>query len=523
MSLSAALAEWAAGLRFTDIPVRVVDRSRLQVLSVLGAVFAGYGHDASQRVYRVAKSRGGSGATMLPNGEATSPENAIYAHAAFGVVHDFDDYLFAGHTGHSSVLASLAFGETAGSSGKDFLVAQTIANELGGRLGASMFFSNQNGQMWSYIHNLGSAVAGARLMGLDAEGINRAVGIAFAQPPFALSPGFMGGESKILIAAEPAAQGARAAELAREGMTAPHDALGDPQGFLAKFARHPLDWMFTGLGDAWLSDTLTYKVVPGCAYIDGAADCLEEVRAAFADKNGRALAPGDVASIKVWGSVLTVGMEMMCALYRSREAVTTVGCNFSVPLSMAVSIIAGELVPEALSGWMLESRRDEILALADRITLEHDPALTSRLGGLEQAGIDMGAAIAGVPPADLGRLGEAMLAFGRGDMTRGDESQRIIPTLEGKSFEGFEMRIPARMELTAKTGETYSAEVDIPTGAAGRPFEETKALVEKKFLRNAGYHLGEERAQEALEAIQKIEETGRISDLVPLLVKARSN
>jgi 2-methylcitrate dehydratase PrpD len=523
VSLTRRISEWAANLAFEDIPVRVIDRCKLQILSVLGAVFAGYGDDAGQRIYRVALRQGGEGSTLLPNGESITPAGALWAHAAFGVVHDFDDYLFAGHTGHSSVLASMAYAEREGRSGKDLLVAQTAVNELGGRLGASMLFGPQNGQMWSYIHNLGSAVSAGRLVGLDAEGIRRAIGVAFLQPPYALAPGFFQGESKILIAAEPAAAGARAAELAREGMTAPLDPLADDQGFLHRFAKHPLDWMFTGLGSAWVSDSLTYKVVPGCAYIDGAVDCLDEVRQAFREKNNRELAVEDVKKIRVWGSILTVGMEMLCSMYRTREELTTVGCNFSVPLSLAVSLIAGELVPEALSGWFLDRRRDEILALSDRISVDLDFALTARLGGLEQAGVDLASAIAGVEPQALGRLGEAMAAFSGGRDRLGDPSTRVVPDLKDASFEGFEMRIPARIALETQGGDEFSAEVEVPTGAAGRPFDETRRLVHGKFLRNAGRYLGDEQAHEALALIERIEEVDEVGELVKSVVRNKPN
>jgi 2-methylcitrate dehydratase PrpD len=519
MSLTRTISGWAADLSFDQIPPRIIDRNKLQIMSVLGAVYAGYGHPASQRVYRVVSADNGGPATLLPGGERVLTASALWAHAAFGVVHDFDDYLFAGHTGHSSVLASLAFGEREESSGTDFLTSQTIVNELGGRLGASMLFGPQNGQMWSYIHNLGSAVAGARLMGLDADGITRAVGIAFLQPPYALSPSFFGGESKSLIAAEPAATGARAADLAREGMTAGEDALGDRQGFLHRFAGHPLDWIFSGLGDAWVSDSLTYKVVPGCAYIDGAVDCLTEVKSAFQEKLGRPLEADDVAKVRVWGSVLTVGMEMLCALYRDRDRLTTVGCNFSVPLSLAVMLLAGELVPEALSEWFFDRNRERIIDLADRITLEHDPALTSRLGALDQVGIDLGAAIAGVDPSKLGRLGEAMIAFSGGRPERSPAEVAEVPSLDGRSFEGFEMRIPARLELETTGGEVFTAEVEIPKGASGRPFDETSEMVRNKFLRNAGHHLGERQAEEALQTIDRLDEISSTGELIPLLVK----
>ena len=61
---------------------------------------------------------------------------------------DFDDYLFAGHTGHSAVLASLAYAEREGLPGRDLLCAATLANEVGGRLGAAFLL----GPRWSVAY-----------------------------------------------------------------------------------------------------------------------------------------------------------------------------------------------------------------------------------------------------------------------------------------------------------------------------------------------------------------------------------
>ncbi|MGH9199039.1 MAG: hypothetical protein ACRD1T_25340, partial [Acidimicrobiia bacterium] len=291
------------------------------------------------------------------------------------------------------------------------------------------------------------------------------------------------------------------------------------QGFLKRFAGHPLDWMFTGFGSAWVSDSMTYKVVPGCAYVDGAVDCLYEVKEGFREKQGRELEPSDVKNIRVWGSVLTIGMEALCSLYCSREEPTTIGVNFSVPMSLAVTILAGELVPEAISGWFLSSKKREISELASRITLEHDPELDRTLGGLGQIGVDMSAAIAGVDPSSLGRL----VRQGRGRSgPRGTSSDRVIPDLSKVSFEGFKMQIPARLILETAAGDEFSAEVAIPRGAAGRPIDDTEASVRAKFMRNAGLILGEEQAASAWDVIMGLEAMPSVEELVRAFVRQDS-
>src|SRR2546423_259043 len=154
-TLTAAVAEWSSSLEASDIPEGTARRAGWQWASVVGAVFAGADHPHSQALGAVARRSGGDGpATLLPDLEPTSVEAAVWANAARSVLLDFDDYLFAGHTGHSAVLVSLALGEQIGSSGADLLAATVAGNEAGGRLGAAMLTGPHNGQMWAYIHNI---------------------------------------------------------------------------------------------------------------------------------------------------------------------------------------------------------------------------------------------------------------------------------------------------------------------------------------------------------------------------------
>src|SRR6266481_3080808 len=111
MNITGRVAEWAARTTYDDIPERVRDRARLQVASVLGAVFAGSRSRAHEALRRTSNRWGrATDATILPGGEKTTLHAAAYLNAAASIAFDYDDYLFAGHTGHSAVLGSLAFG-----------------------------------------------------------------------------------------------------------------------------------------------------------------------------------------------------------------------------------------------------------------------------------------------------------------------------------------------------------------------------------------------------------------------------
>jgi 2-methylcitrate dehydratase PrpD len=269
------LAEFIANVRFEDFPPRVVEGAKLQILSMLAAASAGHRTEAGRAVLSAflegAGLRGKRECAVIGTRERAGFRDALYLNAALSMTLDYDDYLFAGHTGHSAVLASLGAAETFGLSGRELLTLQVLANEIEGRIGASVLLGPLNGQLWSFIHAAGAAAVHARALGFEAEEIESALGIALLQPPTPLGRGFFGSEAKALLASMPAAHGIDAAELVRAGLAGARGILDGPQGFVAKFTPRPIAGAFTGLGSTWLTDTLCFKPYPGCAYIDSSS------------------------------------------------------------------------------------------------------------------------------------------------------------------------------------------------------------------------------------------------------------
>jgi 2-methylcitrate dehydratase PrpD len=480
-----AVAEFAAELRYDDIPARVHERTKAQFLSVLAAIHAGRHSEGAVSALEVARTWGsGDDATALLGGERLPHHNAIFANACASVSFDFDDYLFAGHTGHSAVCASLAYGELNGASGKDVLTAAAVANEVGGRLGAALLFGPQNGQMWSYIHVLEAACVASRFLGLDASRTAHAIGIAFTQPPYPLMPAFMGPDSKLLIPASTTVDGCRAAELAARGWTGNTSILEDRQGFIRRFNENNLGFMLSGFGDAWLSDTLTYKVVPGCAYVDTAVDSFAEIMRTFESDAGRPLTTDDVDHVDVRCGLFTSGMEGFSKTYRSDERLEPISVNFSVALSFGLMLTAGGLAPEYLSHKFLDANRDAVEAAAAKVTVEHDSAIDARSS--------------------------------TASASKGFELGRVLSnkSLDGVSFEGYVMAFPAEVTLTTTSGRTHTASEDVPLGGAGRAFDETQALVREKLALNVADPSGVERI---IDAIDHLEDVDDVRELVPLL------
>jgi 2-methylcitrate dehydratase PrpD len=350
------LARWVHGLRHDDVPDRVRRAARVQLLDMVAAAHASAGsHEVRSVLDGVAATGGGDGpATILAAGRRTRTIDAAMANAAMSMAHDFDDIVWMGHTCHSAVFAPLAVAQQEAASTRALITAIVVANEIGGRLGASSFLGPLNGQMWTFIHLVGAAASTAKLLDLDAERTTHALGIALAQPPFALQPGFMAPTSKLLAASTPIATGIRAAYFARAGMTGHAGILEDRRGFWRRFSFLPMPFMLSMLGEFWTLDTLTLKTYPGCHYFQTALTALERILA----RRGP-LSPAHVKRVVVDTTKLGFEVTRFAADYvGDRGAMTPVRVNFDLAASCAIFLAAGRLTTDEMDGAWMSARND---------------------------------------------------------------------------------------------------------------------------------------------------------------------
>jgi 2-methylcitrate dehydratase PrpD len=495
------LAAWAVGVRVGDVPERVLALARLQIRSVLASVYAGADTETGRACRAAALELGTTGAaTVLPTGESAHAVGAVLATAPAAMAHDFDDYLFLGHTGHSAVLAALAVAEESGATLGDMLVAQVVANEIAGRLGAYVVVGPQNGQTWAHIHAAAAVVVAARLRGLDARTTADALAIALYQPHFTLFAGFMGSEAKAITAAQPMAAGLYAAALAARGIEGARDILDHRRGFAAAFAFVPLPRLLRGLGRSWVSDSLSFKVYPGCAYIDGPVDAALEAR------GGRRLEADDIESVDIDATALTSGMEAICEEAAPDTSLDPIAVTFSARRSVAIALLAGELTPRQLEPGWLATNATAIRAIAARTTVEMTAGRTSEmLRGLGQA-VPMMDLVRDVGARRLWRARHRIRASYVDAAQRGGNRGRPIQlsatgwlellapiaraAISRRSdatpdFRRLEFRFGARVRIALRGGETLEAEVVVPRGAAGRPRQETHALIVAKLATEA--------------------------------------
>lgn len=541
------MAEWVSGLSYRDIPERVLDLARHQIASVLAALYAGAGSTGGCTVIEAVRAweEGGS-CTAMPAGEPQPLYSALLQNCSLSMALDYDDYLFLGHTGHSAVLVPLAVAEMRGADAETMLVAQVAANEVAGRLGGSVVLGPHNGQMWAYIHLLGAAAGASRVLGLDPDRTADAMGIALYEPVYPLMPGFMGAQSKVLTAATPAVTGATAAFLAEAGMTGSRAIMEDPQGFLANMSFLPLPFMLTGLGRSWVTDTIAFKPYPGCAYIDTAVDAVLEIMRCFLEENGRRLDPEEIDKVVVDASILTTAMDAMSGGYLEKSRLSPSNINFSIPQSLAIAVLAGELTGAQLTEDYLEENKRGILDLASRVCLAHDAGFTvGFLRALDDV-VDLKSLIAQVGLDEyLGarrKLREHLRSVATLDLRLALQAWKSL-TAEERAFlrslvslrsilgkaspydlgearlELATMPFGARVHVRLRDGSSLEAERSIPRGGPGDGCR--LDVPKEKFKREVARFIDAEKASEALEAILDIENRG-LSDLKEVLFRGRT-
>jgi 2-methylcitrate dehydratase PrpD len=503
------IGAWAAELALGDIPADVVALCRDQRRSALASVAASSRDGAARRVLDAVERWAHDGPVTLAGTERrVSAEDAIYGAAALSMALDFDDYVCFGHTGHSGVLVPLLLAADTGSGASEQLVAQTIANEVEARLGGACLVGPLNGQLWSFIHIAGAALAAGRLLGLDASRMAHALAIALYQAPRATVPGFMAPDSKLLTAAEPTVAGIRAARLAATGVTGPLDALEHPEGFLAAFADAPLPGVLGGLGEGWATRTLCVKPYPGCAYLDTTVDALLELGPPPAH---------EVQRVAVEASLLTYEMNRMSGPYASVSdgtVPTPVTINFSVPWNVAVTLVAGELTPAQVSDDWLDANADELRSVAQRVHLQHDWSLT-RMTTEAFAGLIPFGRVAS--EAGVRRLGSSMRQRRGSPELRGlhrmfwplpdlTTMRSRRPFWDPASVDAFAMTFPARVRVIGIDGSERVAECVHPRGGAGNALEGPEPVSRTKLAAYGPWLWGDDGTEALAKAIDADED-----------------
>jgi 2-methylcitrate dehydratase PrpD len=293
-----ALAEFAATLKFGDLPADVVENIKLMILDSLGCAIAAttLGDGCRETVALMSDLGGRPESTIIGTGRKVSAPNAAFANGALVHALNYDPIgTEIGHVGVVCLAAPLAMAEAIGGlPGSEFLTASAVACEISARITAAIARTGRrpsekflSGQLLSYF---GAAAGAARVLGLDAAQMRSALGLALMQ---------MSGSRQVVLSGDPPAKaiygafpnqaGVLAALLSKQGLAADCDIVGEPAGLYPMIYGGECDLtaLTEGLGEKFLLNDVEFKPWPTSnnvhAFIEAAASIARLDASAIAD------------------------------------------------------------------------------------------------------------------------------------------------------------------------------------------------------------------------------------------------
>lgn len=370
-TLSDTIAQHVATTRYEDLPADALQSARLSVLDTLGVAWAGLTASGVPAVRAAAIEQSGRPDSLLWGSTHRLPASeAAFVNGVAAAALDFDA-LHAAGTVHADIVALpalLAIAERQHTSGREFLAAYVLAQDLIARLGSAA--PGHSGWFYTSIHGVFGAAAGAaRLLVLPQAGIRDAIGLALPQVGGTQQPMVEKSQAKRLQSAFAARAAVHAATLASRGLQGPREAFEGRFGAFAMYEAADPQQVVQDLGERWDNTGIGFKKYPncGCAHapLEAALDLVRTHR----------LTADDVEGIRV---VLTpYAHRLVGAPYAPAEQ-PEVSAQFSVQYAVAVALLRGRFdLDDITPARALDPRA---LALAGRVQVDIDASQTGRMG-----------------------------------------------------------------------------------------------------------------------------------------------
>jgi 2-methylcitrate dehydratase PrpD len=358
------LAEWSAGLSWTDVPSAVKDRLALVLFDTIAVARAGASTGDNVRMRATWQATGP--ATVFGDTPSTT-DRAVVLNGAAAVSLEMDEAsrITRGHAAAHTVFAILACAEEAGMPADTTAVALLVGHEIASRFGraATMAYGLHPHGSWG---GSGAAAGVARLARLDADttaaAIDIAGGLMFAAP-FSCAPAgnpvrnqWVGMSNLVGIMAVRTARAALGADL--NGVAA--------QAFDLALGTLDSASLSKDLGSSYAIEQDFIKRHAACGYSHAVLDCVLQL-------HEQGTLPPSVANIHR----VTVAATSHAAELQRLTIGTRTAAMFSLPYLVAAAILLRDTGPIATAA---SSRSNpDILELAGKVDIIVDPDLESRM------------------------------------------------------------------------------------------------------------------------------------------------
>jgi 2-methylcitrate dehydratase PrpD len=351
------------------VPQEVRRSAARHLLDGVGCAIGGVTEPAARAALHVAAQQTAPAeSTVLGDGRRLPAPAAALANGALMHALDFDDTHADAlvHATAAVLPAAFAVGEEFGRSGRDVLTAAVAGYEVVTRLGAVVphGFHARGFHATSVCGVFAAALVAARLADLDENAAVAALGIAGSAAAGSLEFLNTGASTKQLHPGLAAQAGITAARLAAAGATGPTSILEGSYGLYRSYLGQDVDpdALTHGLGAVWETTRITIKPYPACQLSHPSLDAVRALRVQVPDV--RRIARIDIA---VPADAVDIVCEPRAAKVTPRSAYEA---KFSLPWCAAALLLDGDLTSSSFA----RVDRDEVVALADRVTCTSVPA-----------------------------------------------------------------------------------------------------------------------------------------------------
>jgi 2-methylcitrate dehydratase PrpD len=375
-------------VKYDDLPEKVVDETKKQLLDYIGVALGGYGQAGAKEIRELAVEWGGAQqSTIIGCGVKVPAPNAAQVNATMVHSLDFDDVHEAAimHPGVITISTALAMAEYRGGlSGKDFIQAVAVGGDMISRMGlATRPGDNVHKYGWHLTTLNGfmtAAAVAARILGLNEDEVINAIGIGYHQSSGngqAVKDGVL---TKRLGPGFAVRGGIQAAMLAQKGVTGARNSLEGVQGFYYVYHGncYSRDILVGELGTRFESENISIKPYPCCR---GTHPTIDATLTLVRENN---IPSDDVESIKIRAGRGTLDLLALPLEVKAKPR-NFVDSQFSLVWGCATAIVKKRVTLSSYTETAI--REKDVLDVAAKVSVEYEPKFDT--GGLEPVHVEI--------------------------------------------------------------------------------------------------------------------------------------
>ncbi len=383
-TITAAMARWAAGLRFEDLSESAVHEAKRYLLDSLGCALGGYRQEDAEIALEVLDEVAGEGpGTVIGSGRRIDVVSASLANALMVRVMDYNDIYWQQDPSHPSdiIPAAIACAERSEKDGRELIVGIVLGHEFEMRLCEAAFPGiRERGWHHATLTAFVSPIVAGRMLDLPWEKIQHAIGISASRHATfgAVTAGKL---TMMKNTVDPMAtqSGVLAALLAERGYTGPEHAIDGKEGIVHCLGpAWKLEVLTDGLGESWRIERCGMKAFPTEALthtpISAVLDLVIE----------NDLSPDDVAKVRIRSLARAADILADPTKYDPRSKETA---DHSLPYVIAAAIAERKVTPAQFTPEKIMD--PTIRAQLRKVEVTADPEIEKVFPALQRVDVEL--------------------------------------------------------------------------------------------------------------------------------------